>query len=676
MTVPAAERKAGPFNGNGSTTEFPFSFKIFTTEDVEVVFADVDGVETVLELDSDYSVSMNADQDEDPGGTVTYPISGSALATGEKLSIAGALPYEQETDIPTGGNFNPTVLENALDKLSMQTQQLAEAVSRAAKVPITNAADADTLTQAILVTANNIAGLEVVVANINDIQTVADDLNEGTSEIEVVAGAITNVNAVGNNISNVNTVAGISSNVTSVAGNATNINTVAANNTNVSTVAGISANVTTVAGISANVTSVAGNATNINAVASNATNINAVNANKTNIDAVAGNATNINAVNSNKTNIDTAATNIAAIIDAPNQATAAANSASLAAASAASGMYSAVQDKSADYTVAAGDAGDLIRVTTTGGARTITLPQISTVSDGFKVAIVKWTGDSNAVTVARSGSDTINGATSANIGAQYTQVTFVADFETNQWFAATSGLGSTNVAVDVFSGNGSTTAFTLAGDAGSKNNTLVTIGGVYQAKSTYSLSGTTLTFSTAPPSGTNNIEVVWSAPLAIGTPSDGTVTRAKLSVTGTPDGTKFLRDDMTWQVVAGFDAGTAMLFVQTAAPTGWTKSTTHDNKALRVVSGTAGSGGSVAFTTAFASGLSAGATTLAESQIPSHTHSAVQRGSSTYYLTSGCYGATPASLTTSGATGGGGSHTHTLPSFAVSYVDTIIATKN
>jgi len=48
-------------------------------------------------------------------------------------------------------------------------------------------------------------------------------------------------------------------------------------------------------------------------------------------------------------------------------------------------------------------------------------------------------------------------------------------------------------------------------------------------------------------------------------------------------------------------SGSAMLFVQTAAPTGWTKSTTHDNKALRVVSGSASSGGSVAFTTAFAS---------------------------------------------------------------------------
>ena len=46
-------------------------------------------------------------------------------------------------------------------------------------------------------------------------------------------------------------------------------------------------------------------------------------------------------------------------------------------------------------------------------------------------------------------------------------------------------------------------------------------------------------------------------------------------------------------------SGTVMLFMQTAAPTGWTKSTTHNNKAIRIVSGTAtSSGGSTAFTSA------------------------------------------------------------------------------
>jgi hypothetical protein len=125
----------------------------------------------------------------------------------------------------------------------------------------------------------------------------------------------------------------------------------------------------------------------------------------------------------------------------------------------------------------------------------------------------------------------------------------------------------------------------------------------------------------------------------------------------------------------GFPSGTAMLFVQTSAPTGWTKSTTHNDKALRIVSGTAGTGGSVAFTTAFASGLSSGSTTLAESQMPSHTHSStgglsVGSGANAYSQAN-----SRVALTT-GATGGGGSHTHTLPSFAVSYVDVIIATKD
>jgi hypothetical protein len=229
----------------------------------------------------------------------------------------------------------------------------------------------------------------------------------------------------------------------------------------------------------------------------------------------------------NASNSATAASTSAT--NAANSETAAANSATAAAAAAASGMYSAVQDKSANYTVVAGDAGDLIRVTTTSGAVTITLPTISTVSDGFKIAIVKWTGDANAVTVARSSTNTINGATSVTIGAQYSSTIFVADFETNQWFAASSGLGTSNISVDAFSGNNSTVAFTLSADPGSENNTQVYVSGVYQEKDTYSVSGTTLTFSTAPPTGTSNIEVVSSSPLAIGTPSDGTVTPAKIA---------------------------------------------------------------------------------------------------------------------------------------------------
>ena len=51
---------------------------------------------------------------------------------------------------------------------------------------------------------------------------------------------------------------------------------------------------------------------------------------------------------------------------------------------------------------------------------------------------------------------------------------------------------------DTFTGNGSTTAFTLSTDPGTENNTRVYIDGIYQSKSNYSVSTTTLTFFTPP----------------------------------------------------------------------------------------------------------------------------------------------------------------------------------
>jgi hypothetical protein len=125
--------------------------------------------------------------------------------------------------------------------------------------------------------------------------------------------------------------------------------------------------------------------------------------------------------------------------------------------------------------------------------------------------------------------------------------------------------------------------------------------------------------------------------------------------------------------------GTVMMFVQTTAPTGWTKSTTHNNKALRVVSGTASSGGTVAFTTAFASQTPViGNTTLTLAQIPAHTHDIPYANFS--YSTGGgsANSVNGASAFATSSAGGGGSHTHTSSAIdlAVQYVDVIIATKD
>ena len=81
---------------------------------------------------------------------------------------------------------------------------------------------------------------------------------------------------------------------------------------------------------------------------------------------------------------------------------------------------------------------------------------------------------------------------------------------------------SINRTVDTFSGNASTTSFTLSVDPGREENCQVFIDGVHQAHSTFSVSGTTLSFSTAPPAGTNNIECVHGAALAEAGPQGAT----------------------------------------------------------------------------------------------------------------------------------------------------------
>jgi hypothetical protein len=139
-------------------------------------------------------------------------------------------------------------------------------------------------------------------------------------------------------------------------------------------------------------------------------------------------------------------------------------------------------------------------------------------------------------------------------------------------------------------------------------------------------------------------------------------------------------------------AGTKMMFQQTSAPTGWTKDTTHNDKALRIVSGTVSSGGATAFTSVFGSGKSTASYTLTTADIPSHSHAVtdpghVHSGAWSAFQNNTAGGVPPLSggnnVDTGSAgtgisiqnTGGGGGHSHSL-SLDLQYVDVIVATKD
>lgn len=200
MTVATSSNRVD-YTGNGSTTVFSFSYRIFENADLVVTQATEEGVETELTLGTDYTVSGAGSYN---GGSITLA---TALPSGYSLTIQRVLEITQETDLRNQGQFFAETHEDVFDRLVMVTQQLQEQIDRSAKLPVTNTADAEELVTDIVALADKLVELTAVYNKLAEIETVADDLNEGTSEINTVAVNIVNVNLVGNSIGDVNTVA-------------------------------------------------------------------------------------------------------------------------------------------------------------------------------------------------------------------------------------------------------------------------------------------------------------------------------------------------------------------------------------------------------------------------------------------------------------------------------------
>lgn len=133
MSISSTNRKAGPYSCNGATVAFPFAFKVFAAADVRVVLTDADGVEIDLVLGSGYTVTLNSDQDTSPGGTVTTV---ATYATGYLVTLTSQLQNLQPVVLTNAGGFYPRVINDALDRVTILVQQLAEAVARSLKTAI------------------------------------------------------------------------------------------------------------------------------------------------------------------------------------------------------------------------------------------------------------------------------------------------------------------------------------------------------------------------------------------------------------------------------------------------------------------------------------------------------------------------------------------------------------
>lgn len=128
MTV-STEVDHNDYIGNGVTTSFPYTFRIFKKSDLVVQVVDLNENITELILDTNYTVTGAGGYS---GGNVILM---SALANGYQISISRELPVTQETDLRNQGKFFAEVHEDAFDKLTMLIQQVRSWLSLALRKP-------------------------------------------------------------------------------------------------------------------------------------------------------------------------------------------------------------------------------------------------------------------------------------------------------------------------------------------------------------------------------------------------------------------------------------------------------------------------------------------------------------------------------------------------------------
>ena len=137
MAINTTTRQTTAFT---SGNNFAFAFKVYEVGDVKVIQIQTsNGAETVLTITTHYTVTLNDDQDANPGGTVTLVSSGSPqnLASGYNIVITSKVSALQQTEITNQGGFFPEVINDVLDKAVILNQQQQSILDKTIRFPLT-----------------------------------------------------------------------------------------------------------------------------------------------------------------------------------------------------------------------------------------------------------------------------------------------------------------------------------------------------------------------------------------------------------------------------------------------------------------------------------------------------------------------------------------------------------
>jgi hypothetical protein len=151
MTIPPKFLVVEKYTGNNAARDFSFSFWASGAADVVVTQAASDGDESVLVLNTDYSILFNLNN---LGGTVRLK---NALPSDYRLAISRSTPINQELDLVNQGAFYAEDHESAFDKLTAICQELKETLSRCLIVPLTSEKTPQEVVSDLLEVANKAA---------------------------------------------------------------------------------------------------------------------------------------------------------------------------------------------------------------------------------------------------------------------------------------------------------------------------------------------------------------------------------------------------------------------------------------------------------------------------------------------------------------------------------------
>ena len=165
MTINSTTRKTNSLVGNGNSHTYPFAFKVFTDADIVVKKLEAStSIETTLTLglNNDYIVTLNADQNSNPGGSITLKSGGNNqnLASGFSIVITSAVQSLQGTDLTNQGGFYPEVINDALDKSTILHQQQQTELDRSIRFSLTNTIGSLEITQNATARANKVLAFD------------------------------------------------------------------------------------------------------------------------------------------------------------------------------------------------------------------------------------------------------------------------------------------------------------------------------------------------------------------------------------------------------------------------------------------------------------------------------------------------------------------------------------